>query len=85
MFQWLKTGAAALGIVAATAFGAAAEDWKPAKTEYWCEYAYDWIRIKDTWGLTVTQDEWNALMLMISTCPDGYVYENAYPKSFLEG
>ena len=30
MFQWLKTGAAALGIVAATAFGAAAEDWKPA-------------------------------------------------------
>ena len=61
------------------------EDWKPANTEYWCEYAYDWIRIKDTWGLTVTQDEWNALMLMISTCPDGYVYENAYPKSLLEG
>ena len=30
MFQWLKTGAAALGIVAATALGAAAEDWKPA-------------------------------------------------------
>lgn len=30
MFQWLKTGAAALGIVAATAFGTAAEDWKPA-------------------------------------------------------
>ena len=29
MFQWLKTGAAALGIVAATVFGAAAEDWKP--------------------------------------------------------
>ena len=30
MFQWLKTGAAALGIVAATALGAAADDWKPA-------------------------------------------------------
>ena len=30
MFQWLKTGAAALGIIAATALGAAAEDWKPA-------------------------------------------------------
>ena len=30
MFQWLKTGATALGIVAATALGAAAEDWKPA-------------------------------------------------------
>ena len=30
MFQWLKTGAAALGIVAATALGATAEDWKPA-------------------------------------------------------
>ncbi|MGB2358059.1 MAG: tripartite tricarboxylate transporter substrate-binding protein [Paracoccaceae bacterium] len=30
MFQWLKKGAAALGIVAATALGAAAEDWKPA-------------------------------------------------------
>ena len=30
MFQWLKAGAAALGIVAATALGAAADDWKPA-------------------------------------------------------
>ena len=56
------------------------EDWKPTNTEYWCEYAYDWIRIKDTWGLTATQDEWNALIFMISTCPNGYNYQDATPE-----
>ena len=59
------------------------EDWKPTNTEYWCEYAYDWIRIKDTWGLTATQDEWNALIYMISTCPNGYNYQDAIPQPLL--
>ena len=56
------------------------EGWKPANTEYWCQYAYDWIRIKDTWGLTSTQAEWNALVSMIDTCPIGYSYEDAVPE-----
>lgn len=56
------------------------EDWKPANTEYWCQYAYDWIRIKDTWDLTSTQAEWNALVSMIDTCPTGYSYEDAVPE-----
>ncbi len=56
------------------------EDWKPANTEYWCQYAYDWIRIKHTWGLTATQAEWDAIRFMIATCPYGYSYEDATPE-----
>jgi hypothetical protein len=56
------------------------EDWKPTNKDYWCEYAYDWIRIKDTWGLTATQSEWNALVSMIDTCPAGYSYADAVPE-----
>ena len=56
------------------------EDWRPTNTEYWCEYAYDWIRIKDTWGLTATQDEWDNLRFMIATCPYGYSYQDATPE-----
>ena len=56
------------------------EDWKPTNTDYWCEYAYDWIRIKDTWGLTATQSEWNALVSMIDACPAGYNYADAVPE-----
>ena len=56
------------------------EDWKPVNTEYWCQYAYDWIRIKHTWGLTATQAEWDALKFMIATCPYGYSYEDAIPE-----
>jgi len=56
------------------------EGWKPTNKDYWCEYAYDWIRIKNTWGLTATQSEWNALILMIDTCPTGYSFEDAIPE-----
>jgi hypothetical protein len=59
------------------------EDWKPTNKDYWCEYAYDWIRIKDTWGLTATQTEWDALVSMIATCPTGYRYEDAVPESLV--
>ena len=43
------------------------DEWKPSNTEYWCEYAYDWIRIKDYWNLSATQAEWDALLSMIET------------------
>lgn len=46
------------------------EDWKPDDCSYWCRYATDWITIKTTWALTVTQAEHNALAQMLNTCSD---------------
>ena len=44
------------------------EDWRPADRSYWCAYAVDWISIKATWQLTVTNAEWEALIDMLATC-----------------
>ncbi len=44
------------------------EDWKPEDRSYWCQYAVDWITIKDDWGLTVTQREHDALVEMLNAC-----------------
>ena len=44
------------------------EDRKPDNRSYWCQYAVDWITIKDDWGLTVTQREHDALVEMLNTC-----------------
>ncbi len=60
------------------------DEWKPSNTEYWCEYAYDWIRIKDYWNLTVTQSEWDALVSMIETCPAGFSYADAEEEPIVE-
>ena len=59
------------------------DQWKPANTSYWCEYAYDWIRIKYEWNLSVTQNEWDALQKMTATCPDTFLYTDAINKSHL--
>ncbi len=47
------------------------ENWKPPNTDYWCDYAVNWIRIKNTWALTVTGAEWEALAEMLRTCGGG--------------
>ena len=60
------------------------DEWKPSNTEYWCEYAYDWIRIKDYWNLTATQAEWDALVSMIETCPAGFAYADAEEEPVAE-
>ncbi|MDA1229096.1 MAG: HNH endonuclease family protein [Chloroflexi bacterium] len=44
------------------------EDWRPAETEYWCQYAVDWITIKSQWDLSATDGELTALVEMLQTC-----------------
>jgi hypothetical protein len=47
------------------------EDWRPPDASYWCEYATDWARIKDTWDLSVTSAELVALRDMLGGCLSG--------------
>ena len=44
------------------------EEWRPPDSNYWCNYATDWINIKATWDLTATNAEWAALTEMLDTC-----------------
>ena len=44
------------------------EEWRPDDRSYWCQYAVDWITIKDTWELTATTAEFTALEEMLATC-----------------
>ena len=60
------------------------DEWKPTNTDYWCQYAYDWIRIKEFWNLTATQDEWDALVSMIETCPEDFKYADAQQEPLAE-
>ena len=60
------------------------DEWKPTNTDYWCQYAYDWIRIKEFWSLTATQAEWDALVLMIETCPEDFKYADAQQEPLAE-
>ena len=44
------------------------EEWRPEVEAYWCQYATYWVTIKNTWGLTATQAEAEALREMLETC-----------------
>ena len=44
------------------------EEWRPTDEAYWCEYARNWIRIKQAWGLSVTSAEAQALEEMLGRC-----------------
>ena len=44
------------------------DQWKPEDRTYWCQYATDWITIKSTWELTVTESELAGLNQMLYTC-----------------
>ncbi|GGL20893.1 hypothetical protein GCM10012284_64490 [Mangrovihabitans endophyticus] len=43
-------------------------EWKPTEKDNWCEYAQDWITVKDYWKLSVTTAEKSALTDMLETC-----------------
>jgi Protein of unknown function (DUF1524) len=44
------------------------DQWRPARTESWCAYADRWVTVKETYGLTVTTSERDALGQMLDTC-----------------
>ncbi len=44
------------------------DEWRPARTEVWCEFAVRWTTVKVFWGLTATTSERDALGSMLDTC-----------------
>ena len=43
-------------------------EWRPDDRTYWCQYAINWITIKHTWKLTITEPDHTALVEMLNTC-----------------
>ena len=43
-------------------------EWKPPDRGYWCQYAVDWIAIKNAWELTAVEPEAEALREMLGAC-----------------
>ena len=51
------------------------DQWRPSDRSSWCAYADGWVRVKSSWGLTVTTSERDALGQMLDTCgPAGAVW-----------
>ena len=46
------------------------EEWRPPDEGYWCQYATDWTEVKMEWGLTMTQRETEAVIVMLDTCEE---------------
>jgi len=44
------------------------DQWRPANSDSWCAYADGWVKIKSSWGLSVTTPERDALGQMLDTC-----------------
>ncbi|MDP9475739.1 MAG: HNH endonuclease family protein [Actinomycetota bacterium] len=47
------------------------EAWKPPREAVWCDYATQWIGIKEGYDLTVDEREKAALEEMLGTCAEG--------------
>ena len=52
------------------------EGWQPPDRGYHCQYAQDWIKVKDEWELTATAAEWVALEGMLAGCPFSVVFSD---------
>ena len=46
------------------------DEWRPPDEGYWCRYATDWTEVKVEWGLTMTQKETEAVIVMLDTCEE---------------
>ena len=57
------------------------EDWQPSNSSYRCQYAIDWITIKNSWGLTATEAEVAALAKMLDTCEPRRILEALEPEA----
>ena len=55
------------------------EDWQPSNSSYWCQYAIDWITIKNSWELTATEAEVAKLAEMLDTCEPRRILESLEP------
>ena len=44
------------------------DEWRPPNESYWCEYAVAWIAVKQTWELSATPQEAEALEEMLGMC-----------------
>ncbi len=44
------------------------DEWRPPRRESWCPYASAWVSVKQTWALTITTSEREALGRMLETC-----------------
>ena len=55
------------------------EDWQPPERAYWCQYAIDWITVKNSWELTATEAEVVALAEMLDTCEPRRILEGLEP------
>lgn len=44
------------------------EEWLPTDGTYICSYVFDWVLIKDRWGLTATTAEWARIETILEAC-----------------
>ena len=51
------------------------EEWAPPDNDLWCQYALDWVEIKEKWELTMTPVESEIVMDMLGTCENPPEYE----------
>ena len=51
------------------------EEWAPPDNALWCDYARDWVEIKERWGLTMTPVESEIVMDMLGTCENPPEFE----------
>ena len=61
------------------------EDWKPPNRAYWCQYAIDWVTVKNSWGLTATEAEVAALAEMLGTCEPRRTLVGVQPEAWPAG